>query len=114
MGGRGHNRHEPKRGGLLTVVPLSRRAGSPSDTMWPGRRSTSVPSGVSHPESSKASILRLQRHSYCQPTSEALQHQWNLALARFASVPPVLRVLGDTSAPSVPPGHNDDKQGWTS
>jgi len=28
------------------VVPLSRRAGTSSSTMWPGPRSTSVPSGV--------------------------------------------------------------------
>ena len=28
------------------AVPLSRRAGTPSNTMWPGPRSTSVPSGV--------------------------------------------------------------------
>jgi len=39
-GDRGHNRHEPKRGGLLL------RAGTPSNTMWPWPRSTSVPSGV--------------------------------------------------------------------
>jgi len=36
MGDRGHNRHEPKRKGA--AVPLSRGgAGSPSNTMWPGR-----------------------------------------------------------------------------
>jgi len=27
-------------------VPLSQRAGNPSNTMWPGPRSTSIPSGV--------------------------------------------------------------------
>ena len=43
MGDRGHNRHAPKRG---AAVPLSRRAGTPSSTMWPGPRSTSVLSGV--------------------------------------------------------------------
>ena len=43
MGDRGHNRHGPKRGG---VVPLSRSAGNPPNTMWPVPRSTSVPSGV--------------------------------------------------------------------
>ena len=44
MGDRGHNRHGPKRGeGLLC---LFRTAGTPSKTMWPGPRSTSVPSGV--------------------------------------------------------------------
>ena len=32
MGDRGHNRHEPKMGG--GVVPLSRSAGNPSNTMW--------------------------------------------------------------------------------
>jgi len=51
MGDRGHNRHGPKRGGA--AVHLSRRAGSGtlSNTMWPGPRSTSVPSGVfTHPD----------------------------------------------------------------
>ena len=43
MGDRGHNRHGPKRGG---VVPLSWSAGNPSNTMWPAPMSTSVPSGV--------------------------------------------------------------------
>jgi len=33
----------PKEG---DAVPLSRRAGTPSNTVWPGPRSTSVPSGV--------------------------------------------------------------------
>ena len=37
MGDRGHNRHWPKRWGA--AVPDSRRAGTPSDTMWPGPRS---------------------------------------------------------------------------
>ena len=45
MGDRGHNRHmgrkEGGRGG----------AGSPSNTMWPGPRSTSVPNGVLIPSS---------------------------------------------------------------
>ena len=44
MGDRGHNRHEPKRGG--GAVPLSRSAGNPSNTMLPAPRSNSVPSGV--------------------------------------------------------------------
>jgi len=45
MGDRGHKTHGPKRGGA--AVPLSQGvAGSPSNTMWPGPRSTSVPSGV--------------------------------------------------------------------
>ena len=45
MGDRGHNRHGPKReGGLL--CPFRGGAGSPSNTMWPGPRPTSVPSGV--------------------------------------------------------------------
>jgi len=44
MGDRGHNRHGPKRRGA--AVPISRGAGSPSNTMWPGPRSTSVPGGV--------------------------------------------------------------------
>ena len=44
MGDRGHNRHGPKREGA--AVSVSRRAGTPSNTMWPGPRSASVPSGV--------------------------------------------------------------------
>ena len=44
MGDRGHNRHGPKRWGA--DVLLSWRAGTPFNTMWPGPRSTSVPSGV--------------------------------------------------------------------
>jgi len=44
MGDRGHNRHGPKREG--TPVPLSRGAGSLSNTMWLEPRSTSVRSGV--------------------------------------------------------------------
>ena len=48
MGDRGHNRHRQKREGA--VVPLSRGVGSPSNTIWSGPRSTSVPSGVfNHP-----------------------------------------------------------------
>jgi len=43
MGGRGHNRHGPKRGSCC--APFA-GAGTPSSTMWPGPRSTSVPSGV--------------------------------------------------------------------
>jgi len=40
-----HNRQRPKRG--AAAVPLSQGgAGSPSNTMWKGPRSTSVPSGV--------------------------------------------------------------------
>ena len=50
MGDRGHNRHGPKRGGWL-LCPFCRGAGSPSNTMWPGPRSTSVPHGVFiHPD----------------------------------------------------------------
>ena len=40
MGDRGHNRHEPKRGGLLCPF---RGTGTPSSTMWPGPSSTFVP-----------------------------------------------------------------------
>jgi len=43
MGDRGHNRHGPKRGGLLCPF---RWNGTPSNTMLPRPRSTSVPSGV--------------------------------------------------------------------
>jgi len=35
MGDRGHNRHGPKRWRLLMCRPVSRRAGNPSNTMWP-------------------------------------------------------------------------------
>jgi len=44
MGDHGHNRQGQKEGGLLCLF----RGGSwvPSNTMWPGPRSTSVPSGV--------------------------------------------------------------------
>ena len=44
MGDRGHNRHGPKRGGCC--APFA-GAGTPPSTMWPGPRSTSVPSGAS-------------------------------------------------------------------
>jgi len=48
MGDHGHNRHGPKTGGA--AVPLLQTAGTPSNTMWPGPRSTSVPSGdFNHP-----------------------------------------------------------------
>jgi len=40
----GHNRRGPKRG--RGAVPLSRRAWNLSNTMWPVRRSTSIPSGI--------------------------------------------------------------------
>jgi len=46
MGDHGHNRHGLKRGRGCCAVHLSRRAGTPSSTMWPGPRCTSVPSGV--------------------------------------------------------------------
>ena len=49
MGDRGHNRHGSKRGGGC-CAPFA-GAGTSSNTMWPGRRSTSVPSGVIiHPD----------------------------------------------------------------
>jgi len=44
MGNLGHNTHGPKTGG--NAVSLSWTAGTPSNTMWPGPRSTSVPSGA--------------------------------------------------------------------
>jgi len=44
MGDLGHNRHGQKGG---DAVPLSQGgAGSPSNTLWPGLRSPSVPSGI--------------------------------------------------------------------
>jgi len=44
----GYKRHRPKSGGLLSqcCAPFHGRAGSPSNTMWPGPRPTSVPSGI--------------------------------------------------------------------
>jgi len=45
MGDSYHNRHGPKSGGLLCPFHGG-GAGSPSNTKWPGPRSTSVPSGV--------------------------------------------------------------------
>jgi len=45
MGDCDHNRHGPKRG-EGSAVPLSRGALTPSVTVWPGPRSTSVPSDV--------------------------------------------------------------------
>ena len=48
MGDRAHNRHRNDGGAAASI---SRRAGIPSNTMWPGPRSTSVPTGVFiHPE----------------------------------------------------------------
>jgi len=44
MGDRGHIDMGGKEGG--GAVPRPRGAGTPSNTMWPGSRSTSVPSGV--------------------------------------------------------------------
>ena len=44
MGDRGHNGHGPERG--EAAVPLSRIAGTPSNTMWPGPRFIYVPSGI--------------------------------------------------------------------
>ena len=43
MGDRGHNRHGRREG---AAVPLSRTAGTTSNTMWHVPSSTSVPSGV--------------------------------------------------------------------
>jgi len=43
MGDRGHNRHGYKTGGCC--APFA-SAGNPSNTMWPARRSPSVPSGI--------------------------------------------------------------------
>jgi len=43
MGESGHNRHGLKGGGCCA---LSWSAGNPSNTMWPVRRSTSIPSGI--------------------------------------------------------------------
>jgi len=40
----GHNRHGPKRGGCC--IPFRGRTRSPSNTMLPGRRPASVPSGI--------------------------------------------------------------------
>ena len=55
----GHNRHGPKRGGGLLCL-FHRGAGSPSNTMWPGPRSISVPSGVFN--SSSIQLFGHNRH----------------------------------------------------
>jgi len=44
MGDRGHNRHGPKRAGGC-YAPFA-EAGTPSNTMWPGPRPTSMPSAI--------------------------------------------------------------------
>jgi len=44
MGNHGHKRHQPKIGGLL--CPFHGGSWVLSNTMWPGPRSTSVPSGI--------------------------------------------------------------------
>jgi len=44
MGDRVHNRHRPRIWGA--AVPVSRRAGTPSNTMWPGPRPTTIPSAI--------------------------------------------------------------------
>ena len=44
MGDHGHNRHALKRGRLL--CPFHEGAGSRSNTMWPGPRSTFIPSSI--------------------------------------------------------------------
>jgi len=46
IGDRGHDRHGPKRGGCCASFVGGGGAGFPSNTMWPGLRSTSVPSGI--------------------------------------------------------------------
>ena len=46
MRDRGHTRHSRKEGGLLCPFRRGEGAGSPSNTMWHGPMSTSVPSGV--------------------------------------------------------------------
>ena len=53
MGDRGHRGHGPKRG---AAVPLSLGAGTPSNTMWPEPRSTSVPRTRLQPSSHLATI----------------------------------------------------------
>jgi len=45
-----------KRGGLL-CPPLIGGAGSPSNTMWPGSRPTSVPSGILNHSSVSAQYM---------------------------------------------------------
>jgi len=44
MGDRGHSRHGPKVGG--GCANFAGGSGSPSNIMWPGLRSPSVPSGI--------------------------------------------------------------------
>ena len=45
MGYHGYNRHAPRRWGGC-CAPFAGGAGSPSNTMWPGPRSISAPSGI--------------------------------------------------------------------
>jgi len=45
IGNHGHHRHGRKEGGGC-CAPFTGAAGSPSNTMWPGPRFTSIPSGV--------------------------------------------------------------------
>jgi len=42
----GHNKHGPKTGGCCSVLGEAVQAGSPSNTVWPGPKPTSVPSGT--------------------------------------------------------------------
>jgi len=60
MGDSGHNRHGLKIGGCC--APFAGGDGSPCNTMWPGPRSTSVPSGVFiHPASSRLATIVMGR-----------------------------------------------------
>jgi len=64
-GDRGHNRHGPK---TEAALPFSRGAGSPSNTMWPGPRSTSVLSAWRlHPSSRLATIDMDRKLGSCAP-----------------------------------------------
>jgi len=67
-----HNRHGPKSGGLL--CPFSaRRAESPSYTMSPGPRRTSIPSGIFiHPSSRLATTDVGRKLGGCAPSGDGL------------------------------------------
>ena len=60
MGDRGHDRHGPKIG-AGTTVPISRRAGTLSNTMWPEPRPAFIPSGILM-QASDAMTSRLPRY----------------------------------------------------
>jgi len=99
MGDRGHNKHGPKRG--KAAVPLWRRAGTPSNTTWPGPRPTSIPSGI-------------LTHASIWP-QQILAENWGLCPFEGGELDPHLTQCGQgrglpacqvSSSPVQPFGHN--------